>query len=506
MRKKRSLYNFITQFLFKAIQMSFGLILPRLFIMTFGSATNGLISAIDSIIAYIAVLEMGIGMVSLQALYDPINRKDHRRINEILSATEKYFRRVGFIVLFCVLALATLYPLVKDTGIDYWTVVFVVILCGSTTILDFFVQSKYRILLNADAKGYVLNLMATLVLIVANIAKIILIYCGFNVIVIQLSFSLVNLAKILLVKLYVHKNYPYINEKTEPDYSALSERKYAFVHQITTVLFNNVDAVIIAAMYDLKMVSVYTLYKMIFSNIVVITSSISLGVRETFGQLYQENKERFKKLYHSFAVYYTAILFAIYATAYLLCIPFITLYTQGIEDVNYIVRGLPLLFVLCEFFNTMRILESNVSTWAGHFRQTQVPAIVEAVMNLVLSVIFAFFMGINGVILATILAIQYRLISLTVYTNRNLLNQSPMVSFKRWGINLAAGAIVIFAASNLLPPILSYGMFIICGFVLVSVLLVLFLAVNIACDHAAFNTAVSFLKEILNGRKKQKSR
>ena len=62
-------------------------------------------------------------------------------------------------------------------------------------------------------------------------------------------------------------------------------------------------------------------------------------------------------------------------------LPFVEMYTSGIGDVNYIDSYLPVLFTLILLMNQIRIPALITINVAGHFKETQSGAIVEAIIN-----------------------------------------------------------------------------------------------------------------------------
>ena len=70
MNKKSKLFkNVITGFGGQLIAIILGLIVPRFFIMSYGSDVNGLLSTITQIFTYMALLEAGIGPIIKNALF-----------------------------------------------------------------------------------------------------------------------------------------------------------------------------------------------------------------------------------------------------------------------------------------------------------------------------------------------------------------------------------------------------------------------------------------------------
>ena len=84
-RKRNSMNNFIWGILGNIITSIVAIIIPRLFIVNYGSEVNGLLSSIRQIYVYLALLEVGVGDASVVALYGPIGNEDHLAANNICS-------------------------------------------------------------------------------------------------------------------------------------------------------------------------------------------------------------------------------------------------------------------------------------------------------------------------------------------------------------------------------------------------------------------------------------
>ena len=67
-KRRRVIRNVVSQFIYNGVVIVFGLILPRLYLVSFGSDVNGLVSTVKDIFAYLALLEAGIGLNAQYAL------------------------------------------------------------------------------------------------------------------------------------------------------------------------------------------------------------------------------------------------------------------------------------------------------------------------------------------------------------------------------------------------------------------------------------------------------
>lgn len=448
MRLKYGLYNTFFGVLSQVIIMIFGLITPKLFLTSLGSEVNGLLQSISYIFTYIALLEAGVGTATIQALYGPIAKNKEQEINKILSATNIYYKKTGIIYLIIVILFAFIYPFVVDTNIKPVIIIFVILLNGLGGVINFLFQGKYRLLLQAEGKTYILTNLSTIISILTNIAKIILLLLGFNVVVIQASYLFFNIVQMIYITYYIQKNYKWINVKEKPNYDAISQKNSVLIHQISNLICNNTDVIVLTLFCNLKIVSVYTLYVMIFDMVKTLIINILGGFYFVMGQEYNSNRERYLKLHDIYEVISLSLSFSLYTIAYIFVLPFFKLYTSGITDISYIDQYLPILFVITRILMCGRDSSAQVINYAGHFKNTQWRSVLEASINLVVSIIMVNKLGIYGVLIGTIVALLYRANDMIIYANKYLLKRNPLITYKRWLINILVFCLVVIIFKN----------------------------------------------------------
>lgn len=435
MTDNRGLKNIIFGLLNQLITIAFGLILPRMFIMNYGSETNGLISSVNQVYTYVALLEAGIGTASLQALYKTIASNDRNETNAVLAATNHFYKRTGLWYLLAVCVLSVGFPLIIKSEIPKLTISLVVLFSGLGGVINFLFQGKYRILLRAEGKNYLLSNIGTFVYIASNITKIAFIWLGYSIVVIQVAYFVISIVQMLFIVKYIRKHYHWIDFTVKPNYRAIASKKNVFVHQISDMVFSNTDVMILTMMTGLKTVSVYTMYSSFFNMTKSILYCFLDGVQFSLGQTFNSDFSRFKVMEERFESSYMTLTFILYSILYVLITPFLTIYTRGITDINYVDRLLPLLFSLVFLLQGARGPMQLVINYAQHFKQTQDQAITEAAINLAVTIASVYRFGIYGVLIGTVAALLYRANAIIIYTNRNILKRSPLVTYKRWGWN-----------------------------------------------------------------------
>jgi O-antigen/teichoic acid export membrane protein len=493
MQAKKGVYNITFGLLSQIITIILGITIPRLFLVNFGSEMNGLLASINQMIVYLALLEAGVGTATITALYGPISRNDKKSISEILSATNKYYKKTGVYYLLMVIIFAFAYPFFVNTSIDRKTVIIVILLNGLVGVLNFFFQGKFFLLLQAEGKNYILTNLGIIVQILTSLSKILLLNMGYNIIVIQSVYLLFNLIQIFFVYHYINKNYKWLNLKLKPDFKAISQKNAVLVHQFSGLIFNNTDIIILTLFCDLKLVSVYTMYALLFRMVSTVLTNISVGLNYVLGQTFNSNRKRYIKMHDSFEVYYLTIAFALFTIANIFILPFMKLYTNGISDINYLDKYLPILFTTTFLLSICRNTPGKAIDFANHYKKTQLKSIIESSINLIASLILVNYFGIYGVLMGTIIALFYRTNDVIFYASRNILKRSPWITYRRSLINFGIFFIILLISNQISIDLSSYYYIFGWAALYCIIIIPLFLIVNSIVEKDIFKYTLAFV-------------
>lgn len=500
MQVRKSLYNFASDFIGQIITIALGIVIPRLFIVSLGSEANGLLSSISQVFVYLGLLEAGVGLATTQALYKPIASDDKKEINAILSATNRYFKKTGLIYFICLIVFSILYPLIVESTINKFVVFGVIIFQGLGSVLSYFFQAKYRLLMQAEGKGYILTNLTTIIHIFVSLTKIALLLLGFNVLAIQIMYFVYSVIQLLFITGYIKKNYSWINLRETPNFKAISQKSSVLIIQISGMIFNNTDVLILTFFCDLKVVSVYVVYNLIFSMIQTFMSTISSSVSFQLGQIYATDRNKFTKIFDIYECYYGAINFAVCTTAYIFIIPFIKLYTAGIDDINYVNYLLPVLFVLINLLSNGKLPANQAVNVAGKFKETKWRGVIESLINIVFSLAFVKMIGLPGVLIGTIIALLYRVNDYIIFANKNVLNRRPIKTYLKWFLDLLIMIFVIVISKFISFNNESYFMLILNSGIVFLILMFVFCCLNSIIDFNSFKLVAGFIKNKLKNK------
>lgn len=489
-------YGVISQ----VVTLLLGIIIPKLMIVSYGSEVNGLLSSVRQVFVYVALLEAGIGTASLQALYAPVASDDRNKISEIMAATDRYYKRTGILYGICVIILAMVYPLVVKSNIEKMVVIAVIFLQGASGVINYFFQGKFSILLRVDGKSYITTNATTIVSVASKLVQIGLMLCGFNVVAVQFSYFVINLMQMLYITWYIKKHYAWLDLKTKPDYKALEQSKNVIIHQISGLIFNNTDVLVLTLFCGLKTVSVYSLYSLIVSCVSNIIDTICSSVEFILGQAFNSDRHKFIKLQETYETYYLGISFAFFTITLIMLPSFMAIYAGEITDANYLDPYLPYLFVGLNVLMYARRTSSQIINFAGHFKQTQWRSILESIINLGVSLILVRKIGIYGVLVGTIVALLYRTNDIIIYANWNILHRLPWKTYRRWGQNLVVLILCVFFCKRFIPDINNYFVWALNAIWVSIVCVVSFFVVDSVCDKESFK----FAKELVASKIKKR--
>ncbi|MCR5624746.1 MAG: polysaccharide biosynthesis C-terminal domain-containing protein [Lachnospiraceae bacterium] len=501
---KKGLINILCGVLGQVIAIGLGIIIPRLVLVSFGSEVNGLLNSVNQIIVYFSLFEAGIGLASMQALYAPVAGKDHLAISKIMKATHLFYKKAGIAYGLSVIVLAFVYPFFVNTDLNYWLIFMVIIFTGFAGCLNFAYQGKYKILLQAEGYTYVVTNITTIINVLVNVTKTILLFLGFDVLSVQFSFFLINVIQILIYKYYINKHYSWLDFTVEPDNKAIEQKNATLIHQISGMIFSNTDVLLLTVItHNLKIVSIYTMYNLIITMVTTMFQQVSTGFDFRLGQLYNTEKKTYFRFHDIFEIVYLIIIFATMTVVYILILPFMRLYTAGVNDINYINSMYPLIFVIVPLLSYGRTAPSNLINYAGHFKKTQWRALAESIINICVSIFGIIFFGIYGALLGTIVASLYRTNDMIIYVYRHLMEGSCFRTYKRWIVNFIVFACVVLFVNNDNRWINSYPRLLLVGIILTVVSFLVYILAQLIINPKEFKNMSDVMKDTLKNRGKK---
>ena len=449
MRGKRALYNSASFLALEIISVLCGFILPRAILSAFGSDYNGLTASITQFLSIVTLLRAGVGGVTRAALYKPLAENDMDRVSSIVNATANFMRRIAYIFAAGLIVFSLIYPLLVSETADYGFTCALVLIMGISTFVQYYFAITYQMLLIADQRQYITAIIQCFTLILNLIIALAMINMGFGIHAVKLGSAIVYCLNPVLTVLYIKRKYR-LSREAEPDNTALSQRWDAFAHQIAAYVQENTDVMVLTTFSTVAEVSVYSVYFLVANGVKKLLSTITAGIEALFGNMIATgDREGLKRNMEraSVTVFYSAAL--VYACLLILIVPFVSVYTEGITDAEYQRPLFALLLAASQFVSCVRTPYQNIIDAAGHFKQTKLSAIIEAALNVVISIAAVIRFGLIGVAIGTLISSLYRTVYLALYASKHILGGGFGHFAKRMLLSIIQIGIAYFISDRL---------------------------------------------------------
>ncbi|MEE3469403.1 MAG: polysaccharide biosynthesis protein [Butyrivibrio hungatei] len=413
--KKNILFGYVGQIV--TMVMAFVL---RTFCMRYISEQIlGVDGTFIEVLSFLNMAELGIGTALNFSLYKPVAEGDTEKIKSYMQMYRRAYYYIAGVVGIVGLILAPfLKYLVKNPGVPEKDLVLFYLIFLFNTVSSYFVAYKYS-LVNAEQKNYIQTNIIAITKIVTSVFQIIVVAITKNYYFYLITDAVIQLIQKIFVSRYLDNMYPYLKEKNieklakEDEEIVWTKTKALVFHKVGDVFRLQTDTLIISSLSEVgaALVAVVRNYNMIIVAVSSFVNIIFNSVISSFGNLIAtEDRD---KQYSMFKVYR---FFATWVYGFS-CVGFMLLLTPLVEMWTKISKGdkwtdfwiLPALAVFLiltdYYFKGERIVLSNYKTAAGVFEQDKYLALIQGIVNLILSIwLVQTRLGIAGIYVGTVVS------------------------------------------------------------------------------------------------------
>lgn len=425
MRKKNAIINSTMAIIQKFIEIILSFIFRTVLIYTLGSTYLGVSSLFTNVFSILSLVELGFGSSIVYLTYKPLKEKDTSTLNAFINLYAKFYTIIGVVVGVVGLLLIPFLPsIIKEYNSLAFNVLPIYLLSLANVVSSYFLAHR-RSLLEADQKSYINSVNYSFFNIVGTIVRIlVLLFLKNYNLTLFVTLILTNVSNIAIY-IQTNKDYPFLKEKNKRKLNKKEKKELikrmsgATMHQIGNIIVTSTDNIIISSFIGVVVVGLYSNYVMMSNMIYSTFSLIFISITANIGNMKltetnEKSKDIFDKLqFLNFLLYFIAC-----TIFYSLINDFISLWI-GNEYVldNYIVFVITInLYIMGMRHNIVSFINSS-----GLNYNTRYKAIIEGILNLIISIILVKYYGIAGVVLGTILSFLF----VSVW-------YEPYVLFKNW--------------------------------------------------------------------------
>ena len=430
MRTKKLVFNTISSWIYEVLAIISSLILPRIFLAFYGSEVNGLVQSITQFLSIISFMQLGIGAVIQASLYKPLVNGDNEEISRVITSANNFFRKIGLVLIVYSIVLIFIYPRITHNVFCYRDVALLIFAISLNLFVQYYFGLVDIILLIADQKGYINYCGSIISLIFNTVVCVILIYAGCSIQSVKIVSSFILLIKPIYNRIYINKHYS-INRRMTYSGEPIKQKWNGIAQHVSSVVLDNTDTIVLTMFSTLSNVSIYGVYHMVIYGVKTLFTSVSNGIEAILGELWaRNNKQELSDFFEwvEWAVHNLVIL--IFGCTGTLIVPFVMLYTQGINDANYNQFEFAVLIVLAHALHCIRLPYHMMIKASGRFKETQSNYFIAAIINLLVSIITVKLIGLIGVAIGTFIAMLYQTVWMAVYNSKNIFNRSIKMFIK----------------------------------------------------------------------------
>lgn len=402
MRMKHSLLNMLVTTIPNLILPVMGIIKFSLFSSIYGGSINGLYSTMIQLMGVLSLVEGGFGIAFQQILYQPLAKKDDKRVTELYNGAVFLFRKIGLVIGILGFIIGIVQPLFisqKDGTISAFMIYSIYFLLLIPVVISYFLMGP-NIVVQADQQYYKINLGIQIITVLRSLFSIVIALMGLPFEVVLIIDGILTIISYAYSREKALKLYPYLRDNKEGrDLSTLENTKHVFVHRIAGVALSNTDPLLLTYFISPLMTNVYNAYNMICSSLIKILYSIIKAPADSFGNLFSSDED------HKYSTFLQYANFSFFLSSIVSSILFITandFVRLWMKDEMYVLSYAGVfLFTMNTYYLVSREPLLILRDVNGLFKETRMIAILSVIVNLGISLLLIKPLGIVGILLGT---------------------------------------------------------------------------------------------------------
>lgn len=371
----------------------------------------GLNSLFASIIGVLSLAELGFGTAIIFCMYKPIAEDDIETVCGLLEIYKIIYRRIGLIIIVIGLCIS---PFLEyfisgevPSGVNIHLVFFIQL---SNTVIDYCFFAYRSSILSAYQREDIVSKVASWTLVLQYILQFAILFSTKDYYTYLMVMPFITLIRNIIKYRIASRLFPFCKIKSNKKIDdhikkdIITKANAFFLHRVGGVVINSLDSVVISAFLGLSATAMFNNYWNISYSVVntvtIFYSSILAGIGNSVASESKEkNYEKFKQLtvLNNWIVGWCAIC--------LLCLyqPFMKLWVG--EDLLFPFHT-AVLFVVSFYVSMIRKINHTFKDANGLWFEDRLKPLVSGLVNAILNIIMIQIIGIDGVILSTIISIS----------------------------------------------------------------------------------------------------
>lgn len=408
-RKANILKSSFFSLICRVVDIALGLGYRYLFLKTLSIEYLGINGLFTNILGVLSLADLGIANSIVYRLYEPISKEDVNRVGELMDFFRQAYLLIGLVITVAGLAITPFIQfLIKDaseipTDVNLHIVFLLFLLQSSSSYLF-----AYKLtLLIADQKQYLHSIVITAITIIRYIVQYFILISSRNYTLTLVFGIAVTVVLNWVFSLLVSKRYSSVfqvrSKLGKQDRNAIyKDTSAAMLHKVGGTVLSSTDNILLSKFIGLTVTGLYSNYSMIISSVFSVISMFFSGFTSSLGNAHAVlDKESRYELYKKSLFLNFFIIGLTTVCIFGLIDDFLLLW---LRKEYYLEESVVVLLSISYYINGTRIISTSYTTACGLFVRDKARPVIEAILNLIISIVALKIMGIGGIFLGTILS------------------------------------------------------------------------------------------------------
>ena len=391
------------------VEILLAFVYRTIFIKVLGADYLGLNGLFTNILQVLSLAELGVTTAIVFRFYKPISDNNFIRVGKLMNYLKKVYIYIAIFILVVGLLIS---PFIKffisDTSIVPADInlYFIYILYLINTVSSYLFVYKQSIL-SADQRGYIISLFGILMSLIKYVVQIILLLFYKNYTATLFAGILISVIFNFLFSFWTEKKYKFVfnvkEELSKEDKTEIfNDTKAVMFHKVGATVKLSTDSIILSKYVSLVSAGIYSNYSMIISGLQTIIGMLLGNFVSSVGNAHVKlSKEDNYNIYKKLLFINFWISTVVIVCSYLLINDFINLWIGP----DFLFDRFTLIMLCVQFYIFIsRQINISYTNGCGLFTKDRYRPIIEAVLNLIISIIGVKILGIVGVFIGTVIS------------------------------------------------------------------------------------------------------
>ena len=407
-RVSRSIKNMEVGIFFYLLSLVLAFFSRGIFLKQLGAEFMGLTGVLMNIMSYLNVAELGIGTSITFFLYKPLQQQDHTKTNEVMSVLAWLYRCIGLLIAVGGVVTSFFFPLFfgqLQVGLPFAFYSYLL------TAVAGYVFNYRQLLVSANQQQYVVNGYFQTIAIVQSLVQIVLAILWANPYVWSAVGLLFTLIGCWVFNRRIRRQYPWLRTSLKQGRQQLRlypeilrKTRQVFVQKLKNLILYRSDDLLVAAFGGVVLSAFYYNYTMLVNKLNFMVNIVSDGMNAGVGNLIAEgNQQNTMKVFWEL----TALRFLITGTVVFGFLLFMQPFIACWLGPEWLLSDTIVYLLLANVFIMLSrgVVEMYISA-CGLFQDVWA-AWTELVVNLLVTLALAPYIGIAGILIGKIVSVVF---------------------------------------------------------------------------------------------------